>query len=266
MTVRIQSAWKLFTLGLAALLLAAPGRVVAQMKIELTDGEATVNSTVAKTDPDDPVRNHPAKTFTVEFKAGETYQIDMKRPAKGKAIDPYLRLEDPAGKEVASNDDGGEGLNAKITYQAPAAGKYTIIATTFGGGTGPFTLVVKNLGKVKGDVAKLELNNGAALVKAKLDRTDALDKVQEGCRCKVFTIALKANTKYQIDMKSKQFDAYLRIEDAQGKNLDEDDDGGDDLDAQLTFDCPAAGTYRIIATSFEPRLGEFTLQVKELPK
>jgi serine protease Do len=60
-----------------------------------------------------------------------------------KDLDAFLRLEDAAGKELAKDDDGGGGRNARIQFACPATGEYRIIATTFFGGTGRFTLTVK---------------------------------------------------------------------------------------------------------------------------
>src|SRR6185295_14069371 len=84
---------------------------------------------------------------------GHNYQIDM----MSKDFDAYLRLLDPAGKQVAEDDDGGEGLNARINFKAPEDGNYKIIATTFKpGATGKFVLVTKD--KDAGNAA-IELKN-----------------------------------------------------------------------------------------------------------
>jgi WD40 repeat protein len=81
-------------------------------------------------------------SYEVKFAQGKTYVIDMIAPA-GSPVDPFLRLLDPSGKEVASDDDSGGGLNARITYAAKVTGAYRIIATSFGSSVGQFTLMVK---------------------------------------------------------------------------------------------------------------------------
>jgi thiol-disulfide isomerase/thioredoxin len=84
-----------------------------------------------------------AKIYTVRLKGGQTYRIDMVAKDKVK-FDPYLRLENDKGKQVAEDDDGGGIPNARIIYQADADGAYKVIATTFGANmTGPYTLTVK---------------------------------------------------------------------------------------------------------------------------
>jgi len=88
-------------------------------------------------------RNNASIIYQVKMTEGKTYVIDMLSPDQ-KALDPFLRLLDPTGKVLAMDDDGGEGLNARITIRAPATGTYQIVATSFGAmGVGDFTLEVK---------------------------------------------------------------------------------------------------------------------------
>ena len=55
-------------------------------------------------------------------------QHGRRRDALG---DPYLVLYGPDGAEIARDDDGGEGLNAWLEYQATAAGAYYVEARGF---------------------------------------------------------------------------------------------------------------------------------------
>jgi hypothetical protein len=88
-------------------------------------------------------RGKASIVYQVKLTEGKTYVIDMLSPDQ-KALDPFLRLLDATGKILAVDDDGGEGLNARITIRAPATGAYQIVATSFGGvGVGDFTLQVK---------------------------------------------------------------------------------------------------------------------------
>ena len=45
-------------------------------------------------------------------------------------LDAYLIVLSDVGLEVASDDDGGDGLNARVEFRAPATGRYTVVATT----------------------------------------------------------------------------------------------------------------------------------------
>jgi hypothetical protein len=80
--------------------------------------------------------------YQVKFEAGKTYVIDM-TSADQKALDPYLLLLDPKGALVAEDDDGGEGLNSRITYTPSVSGTFRIGASYYGMfGKGEFNLTV----------------------------------------------------------------------------------------------------------------------------
>jgi hypothetical protein len=91
------------------------------------------------------------KVFPVKLEADRFYIIDMVRKGKGfdKDIDPYLYLEDSEGKVIASDDDGGGDLNARIVFRAQRSGDYRIIAASLNNDTGPFTLTVRKQLKEK---------------------------------------------------------------------------------------------------------------------
>jgi hypothetical protein len=75
----------------------------------------------------------------VFLKAGVTYKIDM----MSNQIDSYLFVENMNGQVLAQNDDGGNGLNARIFFTPTVSGHYNVVATTFNqGATGGYTLTV----------------------------------------------------------------------------------------------------------------------------
>lgn len=92
---------------------------------------------------DDPLgkylKKSHAKTYEFKMEKGKVYRID----AKSSAFDTYLILENPDGRPVANDDDGGGGLNSRIVYSASEAGTYKIIVTSFqAGDSGKFQLTV----------------------------------------------------------------------------------------------------------------------------
>ena len=74
---------------------------------------------------------------------------------------------------------------------------------------------------------------------------------------------LEKGQKYVIDMKSTALDSFLRLEDAAGKQLAEDDDSGGKLDARIVFTPTEDGVYRLTTLAFDGRFGEFTLSVSK---
>jgi heme/copper-type cytochrome/quinol oxidase subunit 2 len=80
---------------------------------------------------------------------------------------------------------------------------------------------------------------------------------------KLYQLKLKAGTKYRMTMSSDDFDAFLVVQDAGGKQLAFDDDSGGGskgLDAQLDFTPPKDGTYKVYAASLKGT-GGYTLTV-----
>jgi hypothetical protein len=67
-----------------------------------------------------------------------------------------------------------------------------------------------------------------------------------------------------IQVRSSDFDAYLIVQDAEGRTLATDDDGGTGTDAQLTYEVVAGRTYRILANSFgeERHTGAYRVTVR----
>src|SRR5262245_42367660 len=102
-----------------------------------------VEDQISKDDPEDAVRKGSyRKVHPFKMEAGKTYVIDMITRSPG--LDPYLRLEDPAGKQVAFDADGGGFPNARITFTAERGGEHKIVATTFGKRmTGKYLLTVR---------------------------------------------------------------------------------------------------------------------------
>jgi hypothetical protein len=77
----------------------------------------------------------------------------------------------------------------------------------------------------------------------------------------VHTMKMAVGKTYQIDLKSRAFDSFLRLENSSGKQLAEDDDGGGNLDSRIIFKATKDDTYRIVVTSFDGKSGDYKLTV-----
>jgi serralysin len=76
----------------------------------------------------------------VELVAGETYQFALTGTGSGALGDPFLHLRNSAGNAVASNDDGGSGLNSLINFTATTSGTYYLDAHAYSNETGTYRL------------------------------------------------------------------------------------------------------------------------------
>jgi len=234
--------------------------LLAPMAAPAAPGEALeIKGQLADTDSVDPVRMKPAKIHEVKLLKGKAYQIDL----MSKDFDSYLRLVNAAGSEVASDDDGGDGNNSRIKYTPIADETFKIYVTTFAGGAGNYILQVQGPGAELGKAAGGAAENLVLNIAGNLQTTDNRDPVRQQPG-KVHEVKLKKGTTYQIDLMSKNFDAYMRLEDETGRELAKDDDGGDGLNSRIKFTADKDGAYKVFATTFNGGEGNYTLIVRAL--
>jgi Bacterial pre-peptidase C-terminal domain len=219
--------------------------------------EVKFEGQVANSDPTIKLGNREfhGKPHEVKMAAGKKYQLDMVK--KDGSIDPLLFLQDKTGKVLAVDDDGGGFPNARIIFPCVKDDTYKLFAAALTG-EGGYTLTIKEVG-LTGQEAKVhEVGAGGLKIEGKLNKD---------VRSIIYQVKMEADKNYVIDMISpdqKALDPFLKLLDSSGKQLAEDDDGGEGLNARITFRAPAAGTYRIIATSFgNIGNGDFTLEVRQ---
>ena len=88
--------------------------------------------------------------FAVELSAGREYLIDLEgwRTDGGSLEDPVLSgiyTADGTLIDGAGDDDGGEGLNSRVSFEAPETGTYYIAAGAYEDYTGSYTLEVMDV-------------------------------------------------------------------------------------------------------------------------
>jgi hypothetical protein len=59
---------------------------------------------------------------------------------RSEELDSLLRVYDPMGMFVTSDDDGAGGLDATVTFDMEYDGAYTVVANTYGIGTGDYVI------------------------------------------------------------------------------------------------------------------------------
>ncbi len=99
--------------------------------------------------------------FAVTLAAGATYTINVKA-ASGSTLDPLLRLYNNVASLMDSNDDGGGGVNASLTYKAITGGTYYVAASGMNSTTGAYTVSVTNNDSSGPDLSSIFPDNGAA--------------------------------------------------------------------------------------------------------
>jgi serralysin len=70
--------------------------------------------------------------YKVTLTAGTTYTFDLAGGSgSGQLYDPYLYLYNSSSGLLANNDDGGPGLNSRITYTPSQSGTYYVAAAAY---------------------------------------------------------------------------------------------------------------------------------------
>lgn len=158
----------------------------------------------------------------------------------------YLRIE---GMPVDSNDDGGEGNNARLMTVLPRTGTYTLVVTPYSasseGGRYSVSLSVSQPPPGAGRVENIRIGQRVS------GRLEPGDRPRSGGGYHdLWEFEGRANQDVVIEMQSGEFDSYLELRDQNGAVLSENDDGGEGQDALIITRLPANGRYRIVARSY----------------
>lgn len=197
----------------------------------------------ARSTPDAPLRDGgalvPGETITGLFEgSAQVYAFSLparrlvRLDLRSSEIDPLLHL---AGNGVeTSDDDGGEGLDARIATLLDA-GDYTVRADSATPGAGFYTLALAV------DEAPADAGGGALVVGRPVDATLLPGTTDR------WTFTIRTPGDYAIDMRSGDIDSHLKLLRV-ADPVASDDDGGDDLDARIVQRL-AAGAYTVEASS-----------------
>ena len=211
--------------------------------------------------------------FAVTLEEGKTYRFDLQGSETGAGTlhDPYLRgIYDAAGNPVAdtTNNDGGAGLDSRVTFRATADAKYYVSVGAGGSGngtgTGTYKLSVKNLTDdltAGTDTAGRVAVDGS--VTGKIEVLDDRDW---------FAVTLEEGKTYQIDLEGLRtgggtlYDPYLHgIYDAESNLVaGPSNDGGTGLNSRMTFRATADAIYYVSVGAGRDGTGTYRLSVKNL--
>lgn len=75
-------------------------------------------------------------SYRVELEAGVRYAIEVSGSGENPLTDPFLSVINAENQSVASDDDGGSGLDARLTFTPESSGSYFLQASGLGGSTG----------------------------------------------------------------------------------------------------------------------------------
>ena len=178
----------------------------------------------------------PADLYRFTGRAGQRVAISL----KADDFDSYLELFDANHNSLATDDDGGGELNARLTFVLPEDGDYLIEARGFSEADGAYDLKLEEVAPPPpptvlsfGQTVQGELKEGGA--------TDDEGRLYDG-----YAFSGTEGQRVQAILRSGDFDALLQVG-KPGEDFEElasDDDGlRQGTDARLTFTLPENGDY-----------------------
>jgi hypothetical protein len=210
--------------------------------------------------------------------------------AESDEIDTYLSfgtMDDGGFSEIGADDDGGEGTNSQLVAELDEAREYHVVVRSFSGDdVGPYTLRVQE-GAAE-PVEDEEFDDEEMDDDAVYEETDfttegsLIGRVTAGRDVRGtlggpgaeddgdvlyyhdYTYRAAAGEQLTIRVSSEEIDSYVSIGRGTGDDFQliwEDDDGGEDLDAELEYEVEEAGEYVIRVTSAVPQTGGYVLRV-----
>ncbi len=176
--------------------------------------------------------------YLLDAQAGEVITIDLTTTTGN--LDPFLILLDPAGNEVARNDDRAGSINSLISaFSIPETGTYTIVATRYqrenGVTSGDFILTVT-----------LNIGAGTPIVYG----ASVEGSIEDSAHTVLYSFEGGRRDRVAISMRTTRGDLVPAVVllDADGRELARSWDEVAD-DAQISgFDLPEDGNYTIVAT------------------
>ncbi|PZQ47772.1 MAG: hypothetical protein DI556_16285 [Rhodovulum sulfidophilum] len=193
--------------------------------------------------------------YYVYLTSGRTYYFELEGSATGQGTlaDPVMSLRPyPYTTVVATDDDGGVGLNSRIAYTATSTGWFGLDMRGFGSNTGSYRLNFSEddyRNTPEGVGAAGNLGSGGA-------GTGTINYAGDR---DVFAVNLTAGQTYHFEIQGSPTgngtvaDTYARLMTSSpgvGTIVAQDDDGGVGLNSRIVYTPTASGTYYLQAGEF----------------
>lgn len=211
--------------------------------------------------------------FAVSLQANHEYTIDLEGLSSnaGTLADTYLwGVYDSSGNLLpdTANDDGGSGLNSRLTLLPDSSGSYSISAGAYGSLTGTYKLSVTDNGAIStDDYGDTPTTSGSVTVGGSTQ-----GEIEAANDHDWFAVAMQRNHQYTIDLEGSPTnsgtlsDTLLQgIYDAGGSLVSNtsNDDGGSGKNSRLSFVAGSSATYYLAAAASAGQTGTYKLSVSD---
>ncbi len=244
----------------------------------------TINATLPLSAPQLSGRGR-FQSYRFDGRAGERIVIAM----NAEQFDPYLDLALLRGTSlsvIGSDDDGGEGTNARLVAVLPEAGTYLLVASALSGdstrGVGSYTLsrgscddacaaddgtpAVRRpaLGQLALGAERRPIPRGGVTADS---LTTAAVRRTPGATFHAYSFQGTAGRTLRASLQSTELDPYLVIFRLEGDSLrmiQSDDDGGESTNSLIEWQIDRTATYVIVATAYTgSSAGSYLLHVAQ---
>jgi hypothetical protein len=171
----------------------------------------------------------------------------------GDSVDTYMELYRSGSRSsITSDDDGGEGTNAKISYDVDAGVRYIAKIRGYDSSyTGRYTFHAYMTERYRPVPDEYENDNDFAMAKDISIGTSQQHTFTDGDDIDWVRFRVSRAGTYVIrarGVNSYDLDTYIELYDANRSLIDEDDDGGEDYDSRLSVNLQAGTYYLSIGT------------------
>lgn len=225
------------------------------------------------------------RSYRFDGRAGERIVVNM----NAEQFDPYLDLALVRGTSlsvIGSDDDGGEGVNARLVATLPESGTYLVVASALSAdsarGAGAYTLSrgpCDDACAADDGTPAVRSPRLPALALRAERRTVPADGVMRdsltladarrnsGATFHAFPFEAASGRTLRVSLQSIEFDPYLvllRLEGDSLRQVQTDDDGGEGTNSLVERQVDEAGTYVIVASSYSgSSTGAYILHVAQ---
>ncbi|OYU77397.1 MAG: hypothetical protein CFE32_06005 [Alphaproteobacteria bacterium PA3] len=204
------------------------------------------------------------KTYLVALRAGQKIVLSMEK-AEEANLDPKVEiglLGASAFEVMAEDDDGGEGLNAKLKFVAPTTGTYMIRATASEPvNTGSFSIGVREVPPSGTPPFPMRAKFGET-IKGSLGSNDPMRNDSQYYDRYIFNA--QVGETFEISANAEDFDILVgaRPIDRVDDDYSSDDDSGGGTNAKLVYTVTNPGQQIIRITTVEETAGgDYTLLI-----
>lgn len=196
--------------------------------------------------------------FAIDLVEGRPYRFYADGAGEDPLADPLLTLYDSDGKAVASDDDGGSGVNSYLNFTSVTGGTYYAAVSSFNSsGAGQYTLRVSDT-DVPGNANTDEVLNASAA-------DDRIGRIEIAGDLDGYRVDLEAGVHYLIELNahgdSPLGDPMLKVLTADATEVTSDDDSGPGRNARIRFTPDQTGSFILQASGLGGSTGEYQIGI-----